>query len=116
MFVFAGFIEFIVEPSMAVCADMLEVALAPILAPCKEAAAVIAEEVEPLPCGATSTNSEKPSSALRFTIKKPWVGILTDNKRLWKDQAAKGITMEAPLTVSTGRGRVATFHGFFNFK
>ena len=44
----AGFIEFIVEPSMGVCADMLEAVLAPILgSSAKEGAAKDAIEEEP---------------------------------------------------------------------
>lgn len=26
----------------------------------------------------------------RFTIKKPWIAILAENKKMWKEQAAKG--------------------------
>jgi 3'5'-cyclic nucleotide phosphodiesterase len=108
-----GFIEFIVEPSMAVCADMLEVILAPI-------APVVANNNNSLSNKAiqssaideTATNTlnvpeegtseaivpekkeekaaagdEKPT---RFKIKKPWITCLAENKKIWKDQAVKG--------------------------
>jgi hypothetical protein len=106
-----GFIEFIVEPSMAVCSDMLECILAPI-APITNnnnnnslsSKAIAAEE------GATNTlsvpgeggscseaivskaeeteaKSDKPT---RFKIKKPWTICLAENKKIWKDQAVKG--------------------------
>lgn len=110
-----GFIEFIVEPSMAVCSDMLEVILAPI-APIAnnsnnnnlnnkaissssndEGAANtlnIPEEgsSEAIVCEkkeekTSSTDSEKPA---RFKVKKPWVTCLAENKKIWKEQAVKG--------------------------
>lgn len=111
-----GFIEFIVEPSMAVCADMLEVILAPI-APIAnssnnnslsnkaisssgndEGAANtlnVPEEAssEAIVCDKKDENpssggeSEKPT---RFKIKKPWITCLAENKRIWKEQAVKG--------------------------
>lgn len=46
----SGFIEFIVEPSLAVCSDMLEAILGPIHSSCKpitaEADAAILEEAD----------------------------------------------------------------------
>lgn len=55
-----GFIDFIVEPSMGVCTEMLEVVLA---------------------SGASGPPTE---------LNKPWTRCLSDNKKVWKDQAAKG--------------------------
>lgn len=54
-----GFIDFIVEPSMGVCGEMLEVVL--------------------------STAQGPPQD-----LHKPWQRFLQDNKKIWKDQAAKG--------------------------
>lgn len=107
-----GFIEFIVEPSMAVCSDMLEVILAPI-APIannnnslsnkaisssgKDEAATNTLNVpqegssEAIVCEKKSEekapSDEKPT---RFKIKKPWITCLAENKKIWKDQAVKG--------------------------
>jgi len=101
-----GFIEFIVEPSMAVCADMLEIVLAPI-APIansnnnslsnKAAADTLnvpeeggaSEAILPSPKVEPhkAADGEKPA---RFKIKKPWVTCLAENKKIWKDQAVKG--------------------------
>lgn len=88
-----GFIEFIVEPSMAACADMLESILAPI-APLTskttgdEAGKVDAiSEEEVVPKSTKCTTDEKPA---RFKIKKPWIECLAENKRIWKEQAIKG--------------------------
>lgn len=99
-----GFIEFIVEPSMAVCSDMLEIILAPI-APiiCKNSSdtdndtntlnvakrnpEAINEE------SATPQNQTIPSkngSSNRMRIRKPWVTCLAENKKIWKDQAVRG--------------------------
>ncbi|KAK7874020.1 hypothetical protein R5R35_013426 [Gryllus longicercus] len=76
-----GFIEFIVEPSLAVCSDMMETVLGPIMAGCKtdSAAGSIAEEGGP----------PVEHQTRRYTIKKPWSACLAENKRIWKEQAAK---------------------------
>lgn len=121
-----GFIEFIVEPSMAVCSDMLEIILAPIAplacssnnnnnlsskpsagtddnntlsVPNASNEAIIKEE-EPneatnstastTTASGTSTDKEKPK---RFKIKKPWVTCLAENKKIWKEQAVKGMIL-----------------------
>lgn len=110
-----GFIEFIVEPSMAVCSDMLEVVLAPIapianspnnlssraisstggeegsgntLSVPEEASseAIVCEKVEEKP-PSSAVDKDKPA---RFKIKKPWITCLAENKKIWKDQAVKG--------------------------
>ena len=110
-----GFIEFIVEPSMAVCSDMLETILAPI-APIannnnnsisNKAITSVSEDSasntlnvpEEGSCSeaivstkssddkTNSTDCEKPT---RFKIKKPWITCLAENKKIWKDQAVKG--------------------------
>jgi hypothetical protein len=106
----AGFIEFIVEPSMGVCADMLEAVLAPILGnnANKEANK---DAIEEEPSGKCHPNALRSTDSLanllhlslclpgdgkhkadqqRFTIKKPWVATLAENKKLWKEQAARG--------------------------
>lgn len=107
-----GFIEFIVEPSMAVCSDMLEIVLAPI-APlaCKSNAAQAnprSKDEESQDGGSVLKNvntiEEEPSTAVaeqksgashgdkhsRFHIKKPWVTCLAENKKIWKEQAVRG--------------------------
>lgn len=61
-----GFIEFIVEPSLAVCSDMLEAILGPIKA-------------------------AEAGSEGRPAIHKPWIKSLAVNKKKWKEQAAKGL-------------------------
>lgn len=105
-----GFIEFIVEPSMAVCSDMLEVVLAPIApiansnnnnslsskaissnddgnslnVPEEGSSEAIVKSEEKPPSGG---DNEKPT---RFRVKKPWVSCLAENKKIWKEQAVKG--------------------------
>lgn len=54
-----GFIDFIVEPSMGVCTEMLEVVLGT----------------------GTTPNTD---------LHKPWARFLSDNKKVWKEQATKG--------------------------
>lgn len=108
-----GFIEFIVEPSMAVCSDMLEVILAPI-APIannnnnlsnKAISSSTNDEVatntlsvpeepssEAIVCEKNDEklNSEDSAKPSRFKIKKPWITCLAENKKIWKEQAVKG--------------------------
>ncbi|XP_063617376.1 dual specificity calcium/calmodulin-dependent 3',5'-cyclic nucleotide phosphodiesterase 1A isoform X1 [Cydia splendana] len=77
-----GFIEFIVEPSMGVCADMLECILGPLHSSSKTGASQepISEDAPGKIVNETST---------KFKIRKPWVACLSDNKKIWKEQAAK---------------------------
>lgn len=90
-----GFIEFIVEPSMGVCADMLEVVLAPILGNSAKDTNKSKDAIEEEPTGDGAGKHK--SDQQRFTIKKPWVGILAENKKMWKEQAAKDAEQRALL-------------------
>lgn len=132
-----GFIDFIVDPSMAVMADMLEHVLAPIAPMCKNVNASIDAGDVPVDGPPSTTAKTKPSlrnrsvtcevidenegktpddkSAVhesdavtansgvdgsscaaasafkyKFKIRKPWLSCLTDNKKIWKEQAIKG--------------------------
>lgn len=77
-----GFIDFIVDPSMAVCADMLELILTP---------PPPATTTNPQPQqGATESGNNIPGPSKpenKMTIKKPWVSCLLENKRIWKEKA-----------------------------
>ena len=110
-----GFIEFIVEPSMAVCADMLEVILAPI-APIANSSnnnslsnkAISSSSNDEVAANTLNIPEEGSSEAIvcekkdeissggdseklsRFKIKKPWINCLAENKKIWKEQAVKG--------------------------
>ncbi|XP_063376625.1 dual specificity calcium/calmodulin-dependent 3',5'-cyclic nucleotide phosphodiesterase 1 isoform X2 [Cydia fagiglandana] len=77
-----GFIEFIVEPSMGVCADMLECILGPLHSSSKTGASQ-----EPISEDAPGKIANETST--KFKIRKPWVACLSDNKKIWKEQAAK---------------------------
>lgn len=88
-----GFIEFIVEPSMGVCADMLEAVLAPILGNSAKDANANKDAIEEEPtCDGSGKHKE---GQQRFTIKKPWVNTLAENKKQWKEQAAKDAELRA---------------------
>ncbi|XP_043271075.1 calcium/calmodulin-dependent 3',5'-cyclic nucleotide phosphodiesterase 1A-like isoform X8 [Venturia canescens] len=69
-----GFIEFIVEPSMQVCSDMLETVLGPLN-------------------NSKERDSEDPKNGSlderRCKIQKPWVQCLAENKKFWKEQAIR---------------------------
>ncbi|CAB3230473.1 unnamed protein product [Arctia plantaginis] len=75
-----GFIEFIVEPSMGVCADMLECVLGPMHSSNKTT------NSSAQPINEENTGNE---NSVKFKIRKPWVACLSDNKKIWKEQAAK---------------------------
>ncbi|KOB77986.1 Calcium/calmodulin-dependent 3',5'-cyclic nucleotide phosphodiesterase 1C, partial [Operophtera brumata] len=76
-----GFIEFIVEPSMGVCADMLECILGPLHTSSKSAATTGGSE--------SISEDNTPNEVTKFKIRKPWVACLSDNKKIWKEQATK---------------------------
>ncbi|XKL69100.1 hypothetical protein PGB90_006869 [Kerria lacca] len=78
-----GFIDFIVEPSMAVCGDMLEVIVNALNSPSAQTGGVSTQEsqnVDTSVCDVENT---------RIRIKKPWVECLAENKHRWKEQATK---------------------------
>ncbi|KAK6623054.1 Calcium/calmodulin-dependent 3',5'-cyclic nucleotide phosphodiesterase 1C [Polyplax serrata] len=66
-----GFIEFIVEPSLALCSDMLEA----ILGPQKSTDEAVSED--------------------RPEVAKPWTEMLIINKKKWREQAIKDAEMRA---------------------
>ncbi|XP_026830914.1 calcium/calmodulin-dependent 3',5'-cyclic nucleotide phosphodiesterase 1A isoform X2 [Ooceraea biroi] len=75
-----GFIEFIVEPSMQVCSDMLEIVLAPF---------TVKEATGDEPSNGSSAENR------RFKIGKPWIPCLAENKRIWKEQAVRDAEAKA---------------------
>ncbi|XP_050531307.1 dual specificity calcium/calmodulin-dependent 3',5'-cyclic nucleotide phosphodiesterase 1-like isoform X2 [Daktulosphaira vitifoliae] len=109
-----GFIEFIVEPSMTVCSDMLEVILGPInLIPhvsavntddlksgdlnCQSEVAIACDAMS---CSledaiggkdekSSTNNDKKEGTGKLFKIQKPWNECLNTNKKKWKEQAAR---------------------------
>ncbi|XP_034475188.1 calcium/calmodulin-dependent 3',5'-cyclic nucleotide phosphodiesterase 1 isoform X3 [Drosophila innubila] len=104
-----GFIDFIVEPSMTIMSDMLEHILAPI-------APVIKSKPAPLPEETSSNYEEDPNDdkkrnvcamtrksivggTPKFTISKPWLTCLTENKRIWKEQAIKELLERRKATI-----------------
>uniref|UniRef100_A0A6P4ERF6 Phosphodiesterase n=1 Tax=Drosophila rhopaloa TaxID=1041015 RepID=A0A6P4ERF6_DRORH len=108
------FIDFIVEPSMGVMSDMLELILAPI-APMNKGKPSTLVEHEPttssvvIPPSGITPSMDKPrertevkptaeflarksatgSTGSKFNIPKPWLTCLVENKRIWKEQAVK---------------------------
>ncbi|XP_073986809.1 dual specificity calcium/calmodulin-dependent 3',5'-cyclic nucleotide phosphodiesterase 1-like isoform X3 [Rhodnius prolixus] len=73
-----GFIDFIVDPSMAVCSDMLETLLAPVSAPNNPGCDSKKNNV----IGSENQDPENP-----FVMDKPWIPCLAENKRIWKEKA-----------------------------
>ncbi|XP_039279824.1 calcium/calmodulin-dependent 3',5'-cyclic nucleotide phosphodiesterase 1 [Nilaparvata lugens] len=79
--IFAGFIDFIVDPSMSVCSDMLEVILTPILGQ---------QDAQPNDEHHKSNKGEPLCETPgTFVLKKPWIACLAENKRIWKEKAAQ---------------------------
>ncbi|CAF4787102.1 unnamed protein product [Pieris macdunnoughi] len=87
-----GFIDFIVEPSLGVCADMLECILGPLHSNTKNATSTSQ--------GAHSQDNAS-AEVTKLKIKKPWVTCLMDNKKIWKEQAAKDAEDRAKLEEET---------------
>ncbi|XP_046866730.1 calcium/calmodulin-dependent 3',5'-cyclic nucleotide phosphodiesterase 1 isoform X2 [Drosophila willistoni] len=111
-----GFIDFIVEPSMSVLSDMLEYILGPIApvlkpkpSPLLEEGADGAQDQNSGAAGSGPVESKRDTEAktgdgtitmarkslptgsntAKFTIPKPWLGCLVENKKIWKEQAIK---------------------------
>uniref|UniRef100_A0A182NUQ0 Phosphodiesterase n=1 Tax=Anopheles dirus TaxID=7168 RepID=A0A182NUQ0_9DIPT len=128
-----GFIEFIVEPSMTVCADMLEIVLAPIAPITCNAASVpnnntnnneaISSGGEGKPAAETGATqgsattggsstakngsadpNEKPN---RFKIRKPWTTCLAENKKIWKEQAVRDAEARAAAAAAEAAAAAA---------
>ncbi|KAG8278228.1 Calcium/calmodulin-dependent 3',5'-cyclic nucleotide phosphodiesterase 1C [Homalodisca vitripennis] len=80
-----GFIDFIVDPSLSVCSDMLEAILAPVMGPSSKEVkrSVSVSEDTRKPHEQTNCEGTPPP----FSIKKPWLGCLAENKRIWKERA-----------------------------
>ncbi|XP_025992316.1 calcium/calmodulin-dependent 3',5'-cyclic nucleotide phosphodiesterase 1 isoform X5 [Solenopsis invicta] len=74
-----GFIEFIVEPSMQVCSDMLETVLAPLN---------VKDTADEPSNGSGGENK-------RCKIGKPWISCLAENKKSWKEQAVRDAEAKA---------------------
>lgn len=99
------FIEVIVEPSLSVCADLLELILAPVQSstPAVKSSSdsqtpTIAEEKSNATDDAQSTANTAAAQTTapqpqRAIIKKPWIACMKENKRIWKEQelAGKGV-------------------------
>lgn len=99
-----GFIEFIVEPSMQVCSDMLETVLGPLNV--KESVdesangkrfdnfnncTVIIQNIYIFPTFIDSLIVGSTAESNRFKIGKPWIQCLVENKQIWKEQAVRGM-------------------------
>ncbi|XP_016963450.1 dual specificity calcium/calmodulin-dependent 3',5'-cyclic nucleotide phosphodiesterase 1 isoform X2 [Drosophila biarmipes] len=119
------FIDFIVEPSMGVMSDMLELILAPI-APMNKGKPATLVEQEPVTSSIVIPNSgitpsmDKPrdrnevkataaeclarksvtGTTSKFNIPKPWLTCLVENKRIWKEQAVKDAEARALATAA----------------
>ncbi|XP_067623922.1 dual specificity calcium/calmodulin-dependent 3',5'-cyclic nucleotide phosphodiesterase 1C isoform X2 [Eurosta solidaginis] len=112
-----GFIDFIVDPSLSVMSDMLEYVLTPLAPMCKTTNASIDAGDVPVDGASasaaasrsrlsasidenstsTSTQQEDGGTAkqigakatTKFSIRKPWLACLNDNKKIWKEQSLK---------------------------
>ncbi|XP_059058088.1 dual specificity calcium/calmodulin-dependent 3',5'-cyclic nucleotide phosphodiesterase 1 isoform X2 [Achroia grisella] len=94
-----GFIEFIVEPSMGVCADMLECILGPLHSSAKNSTSTTANAINEENAGSESS---------KFKIRKPWVACLSDNKKIWKEQATKDAEARAKQEEETNSAAAET--------
>ncbi|XP_039949756.1 calcium/calmodulin-dependent 3',5'-cyclic nucleotide phosphodiesterase 1 isoform X1 [Bactrocera tryoni] len=103
-----GFIDFIVDPSLSVMSDMLEYVLTPLAPMCKTSNASIDAGDAPVDGAAASprnktdadgssttssqqedNNAKAAGTKPKFSIRKPWLTCLNDNKKIWKEQSLK---------------------------
>ncbi|XP_049317043.1 dual specificity calcium/calmodulin-dependent 3',5'-cyclic nucleotide phosphodiesterase 1 isoform X4 [Bactrocera dorsalis] len=103
-----GFIDFIVDPSLSVMSDMLEYVLTPLAPMCKTSNASIDAGDAPVDGAAASprnktdgdassttssqqedSNAKAAGTKPKFSIRKPWLTCLNDNKKIWKEQSLK---------------------------
>jgi len=125
------FIDFIVEPSMGVMSDMLELILAPIAPMNKGKPATLVEQEPPsssivIPNSGITPSMDKPrgpnevkataaeclarksvtGTTSKFNIPKPWLTCLVENKRIWKEQAVKGGSLTLRKTSSFSKAAI----------
>ncbi|XP_030080220.1 calcium/calmodulin-dependent 3',5'-cyclic nucleotide phosphodiesterase 1 isoform X5 [Drosophila hydei] len=89
-----GFIDFIVDPSMSIMSEMLEHILTPIGPAIKAKPASVPEEnpdhdMDDSKKNASCSMTRKSLTGAKFTITKPWLACLSENKKIWKEQAIK---------------------------
>ncbi|XP_068248267.1 dual specificity calcium/calmodulin-dependent 3',5'-cyclic nucleotide phosphodiesterase 1A-like isoform X4 [Palaemon carinicauda] len=94
-----GFIDFIVEPSMGVCGDILD-KVAALSIP---ATPTISEEPqkpqnEP---GGPIKRPARPSGVVGTEVRRPWQDHLAANKTRWKERAAKDAELRAELALAS---------------
>ncbi|XP_043064635.1 LOW QUALITY PROTEIN: calcium/calmodulin-dependent 3',5'-cyclic nucleotide phosphodiesterase 1 [Drosophila ficusphila] len=118
------FIDFIVEPSMGVMSDMLELILAPIAPMNKGKPSTLVEHEASstmvIPPSGITPSMDKPrdrteakaaaeclsrksvttTPGSKFNIPKPWLTCLVENKRIWKEQAVKDAEARALATAA----------------
>ncbi|KAK7080217.1 Calcium/calmodulin-dependent 3',5'-cyclic nucleotide phosphodiesterase 1C [Halocaridina rubra] len=92
-----GFIDFIVEPSMGVCGDVLD-KVAALSIP---ATPTISEEPqkqlnEP---GGPIKRPVRPSGVVGTEVRRPWQDYLAANKTRWKERAAKDAEVRAEMAL-----------------
>ncbi|XP_066966855.1 dual specificity calcium/calmodulin-dependent 3',5'-cyclic nucleotide phosphodiesterase 1A-like isoform X2 [Macrobrachium rosenbergii] len=94
-----GFIDFIVEPSMAVCGDLLDKVAAlsiPATPPISEEPQK--QQNEP---GGPIKRPVRPSGVVGTEVRRPWQDHLATNKTRWKERAAKDAELRAELALAS---------------
>ncbi|XP_032584705.1 calcium/calmodulin-dependent 3',5'-cyclic nucleotide phosphodiesterase 1 isoform X3 [Drosophila mojavensis] len=89
-----GFIDFIVDPSMTIMSDMLEHILTPLAPAIKVKPAPLPEEnsdndADDAKKATCSMTRKSLTTSSKFCINKPWLACLSENKKIWKEQAIK---------------------------
>ncbi|XP_017857590.1 PREDICTED: calcium/calmodulin-dependent 3',5'-cyclic nucleotide phosphodiesterase 1A-like isoform X1 [Drosophila arizonae] len=89
-----GFIDFIVDPSMTIMSDMLEHILTPLAPAIKVKPAPLPEEnsdndADDAKKATCSMTRKSLTTGSKFCINKPWLACLSENKKIWKEQAIK---------------------------
>ncbi|XP_045604256.1 dual specificity calcium/calmodulin-dependent 3',5'-cyclic nucleotide phosphodiesterase 1A isoform X3 [Procambarus clarkii] len=90
-----GFIDFIVDPSLGVCGDLLD-KVASLSAP--QATPTISEEPHNEP-GGPIKRPVRPGGIVGTEVRRPWQDCLSANKSRWKERAMKDAELRAEMAL-----------------
>ncbi|KAG7162109.1 Calcium/calmodulin-dependent 3',5'-cyclic nucleotide phosphodiesterase 1-like 1 [Homarus americanus] len=90
-----GFIDFIVDPSLGVCGDLLD-KVASLSAP--PATPTISEEPQNEP-GGPIKRPVRPGGVVGTEVRRPWQDCLSANKSRWKERAMKDAELRAEMAL-----------------
>ncbi|KAK4301693.1 hypothetical protein Pmani_026178 [Petrolisthes manimaculis] len=91
-----GFIDFIVDPSLGVCGDLLD-KVASLSAP--PATPTISEEPSNAEPGGPIKRPVRPGGVVGLEVRRPWQDCLAANKTRWKERGMKDAELRAEMAL-----------------